>query len=112
MSLHMHCKRSKIFMNHDGSSAQNVKCSRNETTVAPDWVKDDPGYKNGIKDCSIIDLTPPKPIVAPAPAEPEAPAEDDAVEEGTGEEGEEQPADITAPSAKKLSRGKSLGLQK
>lgn len=61
MALQLHCKRAKIFMNHGsktGKRTVRVVCPRGEVTTVPDWVKDDPGYAAGIKDGSIVNLTP------------------------------------------------------
>jgi len=55
MSLQLHCTRSKIFIQ---SGSRPVKCGRNETTNVPNWVRDTIGYKMGVADKSIIDLTP------------------------------------------------------
>lgn len=55
MSLQLHCTRSKIFIQ---SGERSVKCGRGETTNVPNWVRDTVGYKAGVKDKSIIDLTP------------------------------------------------------
>lgn len=57
--LHLHVTRNKIFRRHEGDREQVVQCARNTVTKVPDWVKDDPGYKMGLKDKSIVDLTPP-----------------------------------------------------
>lgn len=55
MSIQLHCTRSKIFVQ---AGSRPIKCGRNETTSVPDWVQDTLGYKHGIADKSIIDLTP------------------------------------------------------
>jgi hypothetical protein len=59
-ALHLHCKRNKIFRKHDGDRELVVRCTRDQVTKVPDWVKQDPGYAMGLKDKSIVDLTPPK----------------------------------------------------
>lgn len=67
MALQLHCKRSKLFMRHNGKTQEKVTCARGEVTKVPDWVKDQPGYAAGIKDKSIVDLTPPKMVPVPTP---------------------------------------------
>ena len=67
-----------MFIRHDGERAEEVRCARGETTVVPDWVLSDLGYKNGLKDGSILDLTPPKARPAPEPVEDVPVAEDTA----------------------------------
>jgi hypothetical protein len=103
MALHLHCKRSKMFIKADGASHKQVLCPRGETTVVPDWVKDDIGYKQGVKDGSIIDLTPPKaPKASPEPeAEPKPepePTVESTEESAEGPEAASQPSEGRKPS--------------
>ncbi len=68
MSLQLHCKRSKMFVRQVGDKkTEKVLCPRGATTSTPDWVKDTEGYRLGVLDQSILDLTPPKPLAAPEP---------------------------------------------
>ena len=59
--LQLYFKRSKIFLhNIDGLALRyNAIVSTNGAAPVPDWVKHTLTYKWGIKDKSIIDLTPP-----------------------------------------------------
>jgi hypothetical protein len=111
MTLQLHCKRSKIFIKPDGDSHKSVKCARGETTPVPDWVKNDPGYANGIKDGSIIDLTPPAPA-KPTPSKPKDVEPEPEPEPAPEEEGDEEkvPTDDAppAPPAKKSNVPKGL----
>jgi hypothetical protein len=73
MAQEMYFKRAKIFMrNHDDGEQRYVSSvNANGTTTknVPDWVLETPTYKMGVKDKSIINLTPPKAAVAPEEAE-------------------------------------------
>jgi hypothetical protein len=63
--LQLYFKRAKLFLSdHEGKSRRFVGPRSDHAIPVPDWVKDTPGYKYGIKDGSIIDLTPPKPLAA------------------------------------------------
>ncbi len=102
MSLQLHCKRSKMFIRHAGDSnkkTEKVLCPRGATTNVPDWVKDTEGYRLGLVDQSIIDLTPPKPV-AVAAAEPAS--EPAAEAEADGQETAKKPA---APKKSPVPKG-------
>jgi hypothetical protein len=83
MALRLHVKRTKMFMLH-GASTRQFQIQAGQTVMAPEWVKQTRTYGDGLKDESIVDLTPPRPVAAiPEPeekapeaepeAEPEAP---------------------------------------
>jgi len=59
--LTLWCKKAKIFIEHDGDRERKfVAEAANHPVQAPEWVKKNLGYKMGVKDGSIVDLTPPK----------------------------------------------------
>jgi hypothetical protein len=70
--LQLYFKRAKIFLhNVDGMALRyNAVVSSTGAAPVPDWVKHTLTYKWGIKDKSIIDLTPPS--AAPLSAEEQA----------------------------------------
>lgn len=74
MALRIHCSRSKIFMapgsTADRHGARKFMIAAGQTVAAPSWLRETATYKHGVKDGSVLDLTPP---TAPA-AEPEPPA--------------------------------------
>ena len=58
--LQLYVKRAKIFM--DGDSGKERRCTlpmAKGPQPAPDWVRHASGFKEGLADGSIIDLTPP-----------------------------------------------------
>lgn len=66
--MQIYVKRSKIFMNDSNGKHQRVALTKQDgPQPAPDWVRNAPGFKEGIKDGSIIDLTPvPQPVAVAA----------------------------------------------
>ena len=61
MSLQLYVKRSKIFMaEQDGAEVRFVASvtANGQTLKAPDWIRHTATYQHGIKDGSIINLTP------------------------------------------------------
>lgn len=65
MALKLHCKRSKLFMRSTSEGRhERVTAVAGAVTSVPDWVATTDGYKYGVKDGSIVDLTPPKQVVA------------------------------------------------
>ena len=89
MGIKLHCKRSKLFLMQAGDDgAKRFMIAAGSTVVAPDWVTKTPGFELGLKDGSIIDVTParkgevkaviepePEPVVIVAPPPP--PPKDD-----------------------------------
>jgi len=108
MTLQLHCKRSKIFHHSDGEREISVSAARGEVTPVPDWVKDTLGYRMGLKDKSIVDLTPPKHVEATeeAPAHTEASVEDVGSDDPDGS-GEQAPEDAK-PKAQRSNVPKGL----
>jgi hypothetical protein len=60
MSLQLQTTRAKIFINHESQDEgeQRVSLSPGRHVKVPDWVKNTLGYRQGIKDKSIVDFTP------------------------------------------------------
>ena len=75
--LECYFKRAKIFLLNDenGERRYTASVNANGTTTrdVPDWVRDTPTFKMGLKDRSIINLTSVEPVAeeAPAPVEEE-----------------------------------------
>jgi hypothetical protein len=96
--MYIYVTRTKLFLHNlfvKPNSTRPVRffAPRSPQRIeAPDWIKETDTYKMGIKDGSIVDLTP----AAPAPAKPAAPAP--------------KPAQKPAPE-KEADPGKSAGLQ-
>ena len=59
--LQLYFKRAKSFLlnTEAGELAFNATISGNGPVPVPDWVKETLTYKHGVRDKSIIDLTPP-----------------------------------------------------
>ena len=60
--LQLYFKRAKIFLHttEDGQALRyNAIISTNGPVAVPDWVRQTLTYKCGLKDASVIDLTPP-----------------------------------------------------
>ena len=131
--LKVHFTKAKIFFHHDGKGEQRYQVTPGVHTNVPAWVKTTLGWEMGVKDGSIVDLTPPEPLAAaepkptkakpavqdddpgaqePALEEPEdgegKPAEDEPVEE------EDEPVAEAKPltAKQKAAAAKTHGLQK
>lgn len=78
MSIKIHVLRSKLFLKQDSDRGRRFMAPANTVVVAPDWVAGTLDYKMGLKDGSIVDLTPPKP---PAKAVVEEAAQEKAIAE-------------------------------
>lgn len=95
MALRIHCSRSKIFMapgsTADRHGARKFMIAAGQTVAAPSWLRETATYKHGVKDGSVLDLTPPTaPEPEPEP-EPTAPAAETALaEELSPEEAEDR----------------------
>ena len=81
MSLELFVKHAKIFMHTDSNGAElhyvaHVNAGGTTTRNVPDWVRETATYKHSIKDGTVIDLTPPKPVIIHDTA-PEQVEEDD-----------------------------------
>ena len=108
----MYFKRAKIFLEQTDKGEQRFIASVGGPVQVPNWVCKTLGYRYGIKDGSIVDVTPPKhvaPIVdddveEEAPAmEPvdasEAAADEAASPDIPDEEEAEEPEDTTTDDA-------------
>jgi hypothetical protein len=61
MALQLYFKRSKVFYATVNGVEQRFQGNAsNSPVLVPDWVVETLTYKHGVKDKSIIDLTPPK----------------------------------------------------
>jgi uncharacterized membrane protein YqiK len=61
--LQLQVTRPKIFINAATTEGEQVvRLSPGRHVKVPDWVRDTLGYKMGLRDKSIADLTPPPPI--------------------------------------------------
>ena len=122
--LQLYITRSKIFISLDESGTERRFTLGRSTTpqAAPDWVRDTVTFKYGIRDKSIVDLTPPKPVVVKAAPTPESPelvegdADPDGPDEVVAESGTvtEDAQPEQAPAGKKSHKGgraASLGLK-
>jgi len=123
--LKVHFTRAKVFQHHNGVAEQRFQVTPGVNTQVPLWVRETLGWTMGVKDGSIVDLTPPEPIAAPVIAaaekaepdvkEPEVEDtdEDKTGEEETGEETGEEHAAEAAPVVKPVKKPRSThGLQK
>ncbi len=65
--LQLYCKRAKIFRRQTGDASRGeevVQIPPLTNVTVPGWVKSTLGYELGVKDKSIVDLTPqPKPAL-------------------------------------------------
>ena len=113
--LKVHFTRAKVFQHHNGIAEQRFQVAPGVNTQVPLWVKNTLGWTMGVKDGSIVDLTPPDPsmFVAKVP-DPEPEVEDKTGEEETSEEaGEETGEEETVVAAKPTKKPRSThGLQK
>jgi hypothetical protein len=112
--LTLHFKRSKLFMlakESHGELRFLTGPTREGAIQVPAWVVETPTYKDGIKDGSIVNLTPPEPKIVyvkelPAAEVPSADTEDDDGDgEGDGPKDDEDLKD-EAPAPKSRSRKK------
>lgn len=121
--LKVHFTRAKVFQHHNGIAEQRFQVAPGVNTQVPLWVKSTLGWEMGVKDGSIVDLTPPDPsmfvakAVKPHAEEPsldEPGAEEPSLEEPEIEEaGEETGEEETVVAAKPTKKPRSThGLQK
>lgn len=106
----LYLNRSKIFIDVSTGAERRVALTRTaggKPVGAPDWVCSTDTYKLGVKDGSIVDLTPPK-TVAPAAQDPE-PVEEHA-EEPVEEAALEDEPIVVKRGGKKA--GESVGLKR
>jgi len=104
--LTLYFNRAKLFMLGSDSGELRYTNGVGKWADVPEWVTQTDTYKYGIKDGSIVDLTPPErpaaPVVAAEPDQAPDPVEPE--EDGeTEEEEEEEPAQ--APSTPPAARG-------
>ncbi len=66
MSLQLYFKRAKLFLRDTEGKSERFVAGVGGPVKTPDWVKDTLGYMHGVKDGSIVDLTPPTLPVAKA----------------------------------------------
>jgi hypothetical protein len=112
--LKVHFTHAKVFQHHNGIAEQRFQVVPGVNTQVPLWVKETLGWTMGVKDGSIVDLTPPDPSMFVAKAPDPAPE----VEEETGEDEEkldeekdgEEEVVVTAKPSKKPRN--THGLQK
>ena len=80
--LQLYFKRAKLFLTEQNGKEERFTAPVGGPVSAPDWVKGTDGYKYGVKDGSIVDITPPKSVteVEEAP-EPEVEETEPEVEE-------------------------------
>ncbi len=97
--LKVHFTKAKIFFHHDGKGEQRYPVKPGVHTNVPAWVKTTLGWEMGVKDGSIVDLTPPEPLSAAEPKTPKVKftAQDD--EPGAQEPALEKPEDDGEPEA-------------
>lgn len=104
MALQLFFKRSKIFLaNHGDRELRFQAPAGNVPVPAPNWVRKTIGYKLGVADGSIVDLTPPTaaiPVEAPVVIPPldKISTASEAIELDEGDE-EMGPAPVVPPSA-------------
>ena len=116
--VQLYITRSKIFLAVDKTGAERrFTLGRGALPQsAPDWVRNTLTYEYGVKDKSIVDLTPPPTAVVPkAVQEPEEATEDPVEPEGTPEDEDastEPEVAVAKPAGKgKKTGGKAVGLQ-
>jgi hypothetical protein len=72
MGIKLHCKRSKLFLKQDDNDgSKRFMVPAGATIVAPNWVTETPGFALGLKDGSIVDVTPARKGETKAVVEPE-----------------------------------------
>ena len=103
--LNLYVSRAKIFMHNEG--VKELRCTlslQKGPQPAPDWVREAPGFKEGIADGSIIDLTP---LEAPKKSKKhvEEPEEAKATEEAKAPEETKAPEEVKAPKSHKRPKG-------
>ena len=114
MSRQMYFKRAKIFLAQDPSGGEQRYLAPVGGPVAvPNWVCKTLGYSLGIKDGSIVDITPPNkpaPVVeeeeepaTPAVSEADPAETDDSPGEEAEDTAEETPA-VPTPTVNKFNR--------
>jgi hypothetical protein len=102
--LECYFKRAKIFLLNDenGERRYTASVNANGTTTrnVPDWVRDTPTFKMGLKDLSIINLTPAEPVIEETPAlvEEEEEEEPEPVIEETPAPVEEEEEPVLVPA--------------
>lgn len=60
--MNVYLKRAKIFLVYSEDTGEQrfaAGPTNSQPVVAPDWIKETTTYKLGLKDGSIVDLTPP-----------------------------------------------------
>jgi len=105
----IYLNRSKIFNCDVDGAARTValgRTSNGKPVAAPEWIVETATYKLGIKDGSIVDLTPPAP--APVVKTEEAAIEAAALEPVMSEDHVEEDAPKAKPAK---DAGKAVGLK-
>ena len=117
--VQLYFTRAKIFLipgdDENGERRFTAQPSAGKPVPAPDWVRETATYKFGIKDKSVVDLTPPKRSRKAEPVEEEgsvkAEPEDDGDDEGDDDEKVAKATGKAAKSAKAAKdAGKAMGL--
>jgi hypothetical protein len=103
--LQLHFTRAKLFIRQTEEGEKRFMGAPGTVVNAPNWVKDTEGYKYGIKDKSIRDLTPPKvgesPVAVEEVKEPEPPAPPPVAEETKPEPTDEELEQASVEAARK-----------
>lgn len=124
--LQLYLTRSKIFITEvDGAERRftATRCANGKPIAAPDWVRNTPTYKYGVRDESIMDLTPVRPVTSivesvsePKP-EPESqkesivpPADNEKPGDDKDEDEDTSAAAMNEKTARANKGGKAVGL--
>ena len=117
--VQLYFTRAKIFLipgdDENGERRFTAQPSAGKPVPAPDWVRETATYKFGIKDKSVVDLTPPKRSRKAEPVEEEGLAETDEPGDDTDDSDDDtkvaKAANKSAKSAKAAKdAGKAMGL--
>lgn len=118
--VQLYFTRAKIFLipgdDENGERRFTAQPSAGKPVPAPDWVRETATYKFGIKDKSIVDLTPPKrsrkvepeevPISDP-PVEPGDAADDAADDADSDDDDDDDDTKVAKAAGKSAKRAKS-----
>jgi len=118
--VQLYFTRAKIFLipgdDENGERRFTAQASAGHPLPAPNWVRETATYKFGIKDKSIVDLTPPKRSRKAEPVDEEEELAETVELEGDDDEGDddEKVAKATGKAAKSVKvakdAGKAMGL--
>ena len=88
LMLSLYFKRAKLFLGMKDGAEVRFQAGIGGPWRVPYWVKSDPGYELGVKDGSIVDITPPRAVLM-AEAKREEEEKKAAAVEAAGEEEED-----------------------